>query len=439
MRTKEYYQDLYKQKLTTAEEIAKKIQSNDICAGPSALGEPQAIMDALAARAAKGEITGVEHHMLLAVRKWKYLEPEMAGKIKHVSWFTSANARAAVSEGRADYLPNYYYEVPRLWTEFVKPNVAYAMVSPMDAHGYFSFGVGASEPRSQMERADKVFIEVNPNMPRVHGNNFVHISEVDAICESNAPLPTMPPAELSEKDLKIGQFVAERIPNGACIQLGIGGMPNAVGKYLMDKKDLGLHTEMFTSSVIDLIEAGALNNSKKNIDRLKSVAAFSVGTKETYDYLNDNPAVEFHPVSYTNDPRVISQNDNMISINACVEVDLIGQVCSESVGPRNISGTGGQVDFVRGANWSKGGRAYICMYSTANIKGNTVSKITATLAQGAHVTTTKGDIDAIVTEYGVAELKGKTAAQRAKALIAIAHPDFRDQLLADAKKLNLMV
>jgi len=439
MLTKEFFQEQYKKKLATAEEIAKQINSNDVCCCSSALGEPQAIMDAIAERAAKGEITGVEHHMLLAVRKWKYLDPEMAGKIKHVAWFTSASARAAVGEGRADYMPNYYYEVPRFWTEFVKPNVAYFMVSPMDAHGYFSFGIGASEGRAQLERADKVFIEVNPNMPRAHGNNFLHISEVDAICESNQPLPAPPAPELTENDLKIGQFVADRIPNGACIQLGIGGMPNAVGQYLKDKKDLGIHSEMFTASMVDLIKAGAVNNSKKNINRLRSVASFCVGSKETYDYIDDNPSVEFCPVSYTNDPRVISQNDNMISINACIEVDLVGQVCAESVGPRNISGTGGQVDFIRGANWSKGGRAYICMYSTANIKGNVVSKITPSLMPGAHVTTSKSDIDCIVTEYGVAELKGKTASQRAKALIAVAHPDFREQLMADAKKNNLMV
>ena len=430
-------QELYRQKLTTPQAIAAQISSGDICAGTSALGEPEAIMEALTDRALAGELTAVQHHMLLPFRKWRYLEPELAGKITFVSWFTSANARKAVQEGRADFMPNYYYEVPRFWEEFIKPNVFYAMVSPMDSHGYFSFGLAASEGRAQMSRADKIFLEVNPNMPRVLGDNFVHISEVDAICESDKPLPTIPDAVLGEKDLKIGAFVAERIPDGATIQLGIGSIPNAVGQNLKGKKDLGIHSEMFTDSMVDLIECGAVTNRKKSIDIGKSVASFAAGSKRMYDYLHDNPGVFFAPVSYVNDPRVISRNDDMISINACLQVDLLGQVCSESIGPANISGTGGQLDFVRGANWSKGGHTFICTYATA--KSDTMSSIVPTLIPGAHVSTPKGDVDCIVTEYGVASLKGKTASQRAKALIAVSHPKFREELTAAARKMNLMV
>ena len=428
---------MFRQKRTTPAGIAAQIKSGDVCCCTSALGEPEAIMNALADRAIAGELTGVQHHMLLPCRKWRYLEPDMAGKITFVSWFTSANARKAVKEGRADFMPNFYYEVPRFWRELVKPDVFYAMVSPMDKHGYFSFGVGASEGRAQMCRAAKIFLEVNPRMPRVLGDNFVHISEVDALCESSNALPTLPDAPLGEKDLKIGAYVAERISDGATIQLGIGSIPNAVGKNLVDKKDLGIHSEMFTDSMVDLIECGAVTNRTKNSDIGKSVASFAVGSQRMYDFLDDNPGILFAPVSYVNDPRVISQNNDMISINACLQLDLVGQVCSESVGPTNISGTGGQLDFVRGANWSKGGHTFICTYSTA--KDDTMSSIVPTLAPGAHVSTPKGDVDCIVTEYGIASLKGKTASQRAKALIEIAHPKFREELTQAAKKMNLMI
>jgi len=431
------FQEMYKQKLSTAEEIVKQVKSGDICACPSALGEPAALVEALAERALKEDLSGITHHMLLACRKWKYLQPELAGKMTHVAWFTSGGARPAVNEGRADYMPNFYHEVPRYWREYIAADVFYAMVSPMDKHGYFSFGVAASEGRGQMSRAKKIFLEVNEYMPRIHGDNFVHISEVDAICEANIPLPELPDAPLAEKDILMGNYIAEQIPDGACIQLGIGGVPNAVGKALMNKKDLGLHSEMFTDSMVSLIEAGVVTNRKKNINKLKTIASFAFGSRKMYDYLDDNPGVEFYPVSYVNEPTIIGQNDNVISINACLEVDFLGQVCSESIGPKNFSGTGGQLDFVRGANRSKGGKAFIAMYSTA--KNDTISKITPMLTQGAAVTTTKNDVDCIVTEYGIAKLKGKTAGQRAKELINIAHPKFREELLFTAKKMNLLV
>lgn len=430
------YTELYQQKRTTAQAIAARIQSGMVCACPTALGEPQAIMDALAERVLQSDLRGIQHHMHLPVRNWRYLQPEFDGRLNLVSWFSGAACRQAVAEGRADFLPSYYYETPRIWREMRKPDVVYAMVSPMDRHGYFSFGVSTSDARAMVDRADQLFLEVNPHMPRALGNNFVHITEVDALCESDGPLPNLPVSEPNEKDLAIGRLVAERIPNGATIQLGIGGMPNAVGHFLRDKKDLGVHTEMMVDSIIDLIECGAVNNSKKNIDRLLNVASFSVGSRRMYDFIDDNPAMKFMPIDYTNDPRVISQNDNVMSINACLEVDLIGQVCSESIGARNISGAGGQVDFVRGANWSKGGRSFICTYST--LKDDTISKIRPTLAEGAHVTTSKGEVDCIVTEYGVAELKGRTASERAAALIGIAHPKFRDELRFAARNMNLL-
>lgn len=431
------WQEMYKNKLTSPEEIVKHVKSGDICACPSALGEPAALVEALAERALREDLSGITHHMLLACRKWKYFAPELAGKMTHVAWFTSGAARPAIGEGRADYMPNYYHEVPRYWREYIEPDVFYGMVSPMDKHGYFSFSIGSSEPRAQMSRAKKIFLEVNKYMPRSHGSAIVHISEADAICEADIPLPELPNEPLGEKDIIIGKSIAERIIDGSTIQLGIGGIPNAVGKALLNKKDIGIHSEMFTDSMVELIEAGVVNNTKKNINTRKSIASFAFGSRSMYDFIDDNPGIEFHPVDYVNEPNIICLNDNMVSINACLEVDLLGQVCSESMGPRNFSGTGGQVDFVRGANRSKGGKSFLAMYSTA--KNDTLSKIKPVLTEGSVVTTSKNDVDHIVTEYGVARLKGKTASERAKALIEIAHPKFREELLAAAKKMNLMV
>ncbi|WP_317855983.1 acetyl-CoA hydrolase/transferase family protein [Chakrabartyella piscis] len=435
--SKEDVKQLYAKKYMKAEEIAEQIQSGDICVSSDAYGEPQGIVEAITKRAQKGELVGVEHHLLLANRPWEYLSEDLAGKFTHTAWFTSGYSRGAVQGGYADFLPNNYSDVPTFWKECISPDVAYMMVSPMDEHGYFSFGLSASQNRVVIERAGRVYLEVNQYMPRTSGDNFIHIREVTGVCENHQPLPTLGAIPLNEKDHKIGAMIAERIPNGATIQLGIGGMPNAVGSYLKDKKDLGIHTEMFVDSMVDLLEAGVITNSKKVLDRYSSITAFAMGSQRMYDYIHNNPAVKFCPVDYTNDPRVIAQNPYMTSINACVEVDLLGQVCSESIGSKNISGAGGQLDFVRGANWSKGGHSYICTYATA--KGDTISKIRPTLNVGAHVTTPKGDVDCIVTEYGIAELRGKSASQRAKALIAVAHPKFREELTAEARKMNLMI
>jgi acyl-CoA hydrolase len=428
---------MYKQKLASAEEIVKQIPSGSVCATPCALGEAVGLAQALAERAEREGLTGITHHMLLTLKNLKYLEPGMENKMKHVAWFTSGFARKAVQEGRADFMPCYYKDVPMLWRELVEADVFYATVSPMDKHGWFSFGVSASTGRAQMSRAKKVFLEVNENMPRTHGSQFVHISEVDAVFENNVPLAELGEAPITEKDQIIGNYIADLIPDGATIQLGIGGVPNAVGQALKTKKDLGIHSEMFTEGMVDLIESGAVNNSKKNIHRYKAVAAFAAGSKRMYDFLDDNPGVEFHSIDYVNDPNVIGLHDNFVSINATLEVDLIGQACSESIGPKQFSGTGGQVDFVRGAGLSKGGKSFITTYSTA--KNDTISKIKPMLTEGSHVTCTKNDIDYVVTEYGVAKLKGKTASQRAKELIAIAHPNFREELTFAAKKMNLIV
>lgn len=427
----------YTEKLTTAEEIANAIPSSSICLAPCLAGEPPEILAALAARAIRDDLFNMEHHQLLAFRNHHYLQPELSESIRHVSWFTSGYSRKAVQEGRADYMPVFYHEVPRFWREYLEPDIFYALVSPMDAHGYFSFGLTCSEAPAAIEKAKRIYLEVNPNMPRTHGQNFIHISQVDGLCESQLPIVELPSPELTEKDRIIGHLIGDLIPDGATIQLGIGAIPNAIGQALIHKKDLGIHSEMFTEAFLDLIACGAVNNRLKELHPGKSVTTFAAGSRRMYDYLHDNPGVEFRPVDYVNNPTVIGAHSKFISVNACLEVDLLGQVCSESLGAVNYSGTGGQVDFVRGAARSLGGKSFIAMGSTA--KNGTLTKIRPILTPGSVVTTSKNDVDHIVTEYGVAQLKGKTAGQRAKALIALAHPDFRDELAFEAKRMNLII
>lgn len=430
------WQEMYKQKLSRAEEIVKRIPDGALCATPCALGEAVGLADALAERAQREKLSGITHHLLLSLKPLKCLEPGMEAHMRYVAWFTSGYARKAVQEGRADFMPCFYKDVPKYWREFLEPDVFYGTVSPMDRHGWFSFGVSSSTGRAQMSRSKLIFLEVNENMPRTHGSQFIHISEVDAICESSVPLAELAETPISENDQIIGNYIADLIPNGATIQLGIGGMPNAVAFALKSKKDLGVHSEMFTEGMLNLIEADVINNSRKNINRYKSIAGFSAGSKRLYEFLNDNPSVEFHSIEYINDPNIIGSHDNFVSINATMEVDLIGQACSESIGPKQFSGTGGQLDFVRGAALSKGGKSFLSTYSTT--KNDTISKIKPMLTEGAHVTCTKNDIDYVVTEYGVAKLKGKTASQRAKELINIAHPKFREELTHEAKKMYLI-
>lgn len=432
------FQEMYSEKLKTAEEIAEYFQSGFVCAAPSCTAQPRALVEAVGNRARKGELEGVQHHSLLAQPGGSFLDEDLAGKYYHVAWFTGGSAREGVQAGRHDYFPCHYSQVPGLWTDIVEGvDVFYAVVSPMDKHGYFSFGTIASESLAQMSKAKYVFLEVNDKMPRVFGTHIVHISQATAVCENSFDIPVLAAGPVSESDAKMGQMMAELIPNGATLQFGIGGVPNAVGKSLLDKHDLGIHTEMFTDSMVDLIEAGAVTNMEKRLNKGKTVAAFAWGSKKMYDFLDDNLSVEMHSVDYVNNPNTIAQLDNFISVNSCLEIDLLGQVCSESIGYKNFSGTGGQVDFIRGCAMSKGGKSFIAINSTA--KGGTMSKIKPILTPGAVVTTSKNDVDYIVTEYGVVRLRGKSAGQRAKALISIAHPQFREELTAEAKKMNLMI
>ncbi len=432
------YQKMYQEKLTTPDKIARQVQSGWLLGMDTATSQTPAIMTAIAEYIRSSDITGVKVQALLDAYPFEfYTDPTLAGKMTGYSWFSSSAARKAVNAGYADIIPAYYRDFPtRIRTEYDYDAVC-VEVAPMDRHGYFSLALNGSYIDAMLDKTKRIFLEVNDRQPRGLCGSLIHISQVDAIVEYNHDLPVLPPVQLDEVSKTIGGLIAERIPDGACLQLGIGAIPDATGMALKAKHDLGIHTEMFTDSMVELIECGAVNNSKKQIHRGKTVTTFAFGSQRIYDYIDDNPAVEILPVEYVNDPDVICQNDNMISINAAVEVDLFGQVCAESVGTKHMSGSGGQIDYVRGACQSRGGKSFIAFTSTA--KGGTISKIKPILTPGAVVTTSKNDVDYIVTEYGVAHLRGRSLGERARQLIAIAHPDFRDELTFEAKKRGIMI
>ena len=432
------FRELYAAKRMSAEALASQVCDGWVVGTDAALAEPVAFLAALAGRARKGELSGVTVQTLLdAYPLDLYADPALFGKLTGVSWFSSGGARKAINGGYADLIPAYYRDMPKA----IRANYCYdafiISVSPMDSHGYFSLATNASFSEAMLDKTKRIYVEVNANQPRCLCGTQIHVSQVEAIVENTVPLPVLKPVVIDDVSRKIGELIAEQIPDGACIQLGIGAIPDATGMALKVKKDLGIHTEMFTDSMVELLECGAVNNSKKQIHRGKTVTTFAFGAQKIYDYINDNPCIEILPVDYVNDPDVICQNDNMISINAALEVDLFGQVCAESVGTKHMSGSGGQVDYVRGACQSKGGKSFIAFSSTA--KGGTISKIKSILTPGAIVTTSKNDVDYIVTEYGIAHLRGETLASRAKQLIAIAHPDFRDELTFEAKKRGIMI
>ena len=432
------YSELYHSRLTTADELASRVESGWTLGMDAALAQTPAIMSALAERAGRDELSGVKVQTLLDVYPYEfYADSSLSGKLNGVSWFSSGGARKAVNGGYADFIPSYYRDIPGLIRSFYEYDAFCVSVSPMDKHGYFSLATTSSYSQAMLSKAKRVFVEVNRYQPRAVCGLQIHVSQVDAIVEHDAPLPELPPVKLDEVSVTIGNLIAEQIPDGACSQLGIGAIPDATGMALKAKHDLGIHTEMFTDSMVELIACGAVNNSKKQIHPGKSVTTFAYGSKRIYDYIDDNPAIEILPVDYVNDPNVICRNDNMISINAALEVDLWGQVCAESVWTKHMSGSGGQIDYVRGACQSRGGKSFIAFSSTA--KGGTISKIKPILTPGAVCTTSKNDVDYIVTEYGLAHLRGHSLAERAKQLIAIAHPDFRDELTFEAKKRGIMI
>jgi len=423
------FEQEYLQKVCTAVEAASIVTSGNYLSLPIGVGEPTHFVRALAAR--KRELQEVvinQQHPLSP----DFFTEDSVPHIKVNTWFTSPVARKAVQKGWADFVPNNFHEGPRLLREYWQIDIAGTVVSPMDEHGYFTCSLAVAYTMEAVKKAKKVVVQVNPHAPRTLGNCRIHISEVDYIIECNEPLHelTIPPITPIEE--AIGGYIAELVEDGSCLQLGVGGIPNSVCKSLLHKKDLGIHTELFSDGMVDLMLSGAVNNSRKQTHRGKTVATLALGTGRLYEFMHDNPLIEMHPVDYVTDPYNIGKNDNMVAINATIEVDLLGQCCSESIGHLQYSGTGGQADFARGANISRGGKGFITTASTA--KKGTVSCIVPTLTPGAAVTTGKNDVDYVVTEYGVANLRFKSIPERAKALIAIAHPQFREELQEEAKK-----
>ena len=439
------YQEVYKQKLTTADEAVKAVKSGDWVDYGWSVCSADALDKALARR--MGELTDVKIRGGILTHKPAIFDvPNAAEHFCWNSWHMSGIERKMINRGVAYYCPIRYSELPRYYRESPDPlNIAVFVVAPMDSHGYFNLGPCASHLADAARKADKVFVEVNKNMPVCLGgyDNCLHISQVDGIIEGdNPPIDQLGGGGApTEVDQAVARLVVDRIPNGACLQLGIGGMPNAIGAMIAesDLKDLGVHTEMYVDSFVDMAKAGRITGRCKNIDNGRQVYAFGAGTQKMYDYLDNNPECMSVPVDYTNDVRVISSLDNFISINNAIDVDLYGQVNAESSGTRAISGAGGQLDFVLGAYLSKGGKSFICLSSTFFNKktGQNESRIRPTLHPGSVVTDTRANTDYLVTEYGVARLKGLTAWERAEALINIAHPDFREQLIADAEKMGL--
>ena len=423
----------WKQHIISAEESAQLIKSGQRVFLTGNCSTPQAFLTALVDR--HEELQAVEIVQLLGLGPSDYLTPEIAEHIRMNTLFISPNVRKAVNTGLADFTPCLLSEVPVLFRSGrLILDVAVIHVSPPDEHGYCSYGVEIGVSKSAAETAGIVIAEVNPNMPRTLGDSFIHVNKIDYFVEVDYPLPEIPPQPPSPLQDQIAGHIAELIPNGATLQMGIGGIPDAVLRRLTDHQNLGIHTELFSDGVMDMIERGVITNAMKSIHPGKVVSGFVLGTEKLYKYIHDNPIFEMHPTEYVNDPFVIAQNDRMISINSAIEVDITGQVCADSIGPRLYSGVGGQLDFVRGAARSKEGKTFIALPSTA--RGGSLTRIVPQLKQGAGVVTTRNDVHYIGTEFGVVDLWGRSISERVHALVSISHPDFRDELLEYAREQN---
>lgn len=428
-------QALYKQKCMSAADAIGVVSNGDTIVVPTAVGETPALLTALSD--ARRNFRNVRVSQILPVRKYDYFDPETTDCVRHIAYFFSGISRAGGQEGWTDFIPANFSELPDLLHRHLLPaDVVFSMASPMDEHGYFSLSLGVDYTMAAIEKARAVVLEVNPNVPFANGNCHIHISQIAALTESDDPILEVGLPKIGPVQEAIGRYVADMIPDGATLQIGYGGIPDAVVMQLTDKHDLGVHTEMIGDGIMSLVEAGVVTNRKKNYLPGKMVATFALGSKKLYQFLHRNPSVEMHPVDFTNDPYLAGKNDNLHAINATMQIDFMGQCGSESLGSAPYSGTGGQTDFVRAANRSNGGKAFIVLPSTA--KHDTISRIVPTLSAGTHMSTTKNDINYVVTEHGVAQLRGKTARQRCEALISIAHPDFRGELRAAAKTMRLL-
>lgn len=426
---------LYQARRTDADTALEAVKTGDRITIPFAAGQPKSTLDALARRIRALEYVDIAQ-LVTITTDIPYLAPDIVDKVRFTTSYVGAVTRDHVAKSTGHFAPCFLKDFPIMYSTAYDPTVALIQVSPPDRHGFVSLGTSVDHNKASVAHAKTVIAEVNPQMPRTHGDSFLHVSEIDYFVECDHPVLEIPRPRISDVERRIGEHVSTLIRDGDCLQLGIGAIPDALLCCLTDKKGLGIHTEMFSDGVMDLYYAGAIDNSKKTLHRGKMVTTFLMGTRALYDFVDDNPGVMVCPCDYTNNPWVIAQNDNMVSVNSSVEVDLMGQAASESIGTRQYSGVGGQVDFIRGALASKGGRAVLALPSTAGKDEKRVSKIVARLGAGTPVTTSRNDVDYVVTEYGIADLRYKTLDKRAEQLIAIAHPDYRADLKAELAKMN---
>jgi acyl-CoA hydrolase len=429
--------EVFEKKLISIPEAVGLVQSHQTIGTGIAASEAVGLLTELGSH--KDRLEGVHVWVCLPMRPYDYaLKPEMAGHFYVDNWFYGAADRQVHPQGRVTYIPNNLHKAAtdRLYASKGKLNIFWGTATPPDKRGYMSLSLGLVVEKQLMEAADLVVIEVNHNLPWTLGDTQVHISEVDYVVENHVPPFELPPTAPTEAEKSIGGYIADLIEDGSTIQLGIGGIPNAICAFLLDRHDLGVHTEMFNDGMVDLYNAGVVTNRRKTLWKGKMVGAFALGTKKLYDFLDNNIGVEFQQGKITNNPNVIGQNYKMVSVNTALQVDLYGQVCSQSIGVRHFSGTGGQLDTHRGAQLSPGGRGIIALRSTA--KDGAVSTILPVLPEGAEITVPSQDVDTVVTEYGVAELRGKSVHERMDALVAIAHPSFRDWLCSEAQRLGIV-
>jgi acyl-CoA hydrolase len=425
-------QDQYQLKRGSAEDALDHLQDGDMIIVPTGVGEPPTLLTALSEQ--RQRFRDIKVAQILAMRKYGYFEQDSADHVRHASLFFGGASRAGGQGGWCDFIPNYFSEIPTLIERGLMPaDVVFAMASPMNAQGFFALSLGTDYTMAGVAKARAVILEVNPHVPFAHGQCHVHISQVTALVESDGPILEVGLPQIGPVQEAIGKHVADMIEDGSTLQIGYGGIPDAVVMQLTSKRDLGIHTEMIGDGILKLVESGAVTNRKKTLLPGKMVATFALGSRKLYEFMHHNPMLEMHPSNFTNDPYIAGQNDKLVSINASLQVDLLGQCGSESIAHLPYSGTGGQVDFVRAANRSRGGKSFIVLPSTA--KDGTISRIVPTLTPGTHATTSKNDVNYVVTEYGVAQLRGKSAKQRAHELIAIAHPDFRGWLRQEANKM----
>ena len=424
----------YAAKRLSAADAIRLVRDGDTIVVPTGVGEPPALLTALSEQ--RRQLRDVKVSQILPLRKFGYIDPETTEHVRHLAYFYGGATRPGGQAGWIDAIPSYFSEMPPLIERGLMPaDVVFALASPMDAHGYFALSLGADYTMAAVARARAVVLEVNPNVPFAFGQCHVHVSQVAGIVESDEPLLEVGLPAIGPVQEAIAKHVAELIEDGSTLQIGYGGIPDAVVMQLTHKHDLGIHTEMIGDGILKLIESGAVNNRRKNYLPGKMIATFALGSRKLYQFMDRNPALEMHPVDFTNDPYLAGRNDKLVTINATLQIDLFGQCGSESLGHLPYSGTGGQADFVRAANRSRGGKSFIVLPSTA--KEGSVSRIAPVLSPGTVVTTSKNDINYVVTEYGIAQLRGKSIKQRAEALIAIAHPDFRGELREQARALKV--